>query len=336
MTQQPNDLTTRRPNDLTISIVHHDGLEMLRGCLNSLALFPPSVAYEVLVVDNASTDGAREMLAQEFSLVRVICRERRYGFGANHNRAMEQMRGKFLFLLNDDTLLTEDAIDELLRCAERNPKAAVVGARLENLDGTLQLSCYKFPSPIRYVWENLLLSAIFPRSRLFGDYRTLEARLEQKVDFVTGAAMLVRREAIENVGGFDERFFMYAEETDWQFRMHRAGWGTIFCPMSRIAHFGGKSTETMPERQFVEFNRSQVLFMRLYYGLSGVLVQRAAMIFGSLLRLILWGVIGLFSRKYKFQARANVEMWSRQLRWWSGFGPHLGLRELAEASGESK
>ena len=254
MTQPPNASTL----PLTISIVHHEGLAMLRDCLNSLAQFPPRVPYEVLVVDNASTDGAREMLAAEYPNIWVICRDRRHGFGDNHNRAMEQMKGKFLFLLNDDTLLTENAITSLLDCTERNPKAGVVGARLENPDGTLQLSCYRFPSPLRCIWENLLLTALFSRHRAFGDYRTFRHDIEQKVEFVSGAAMLVRREAFEQVGGFDERFFMYAEETDWQYRMQKAGWQTVFCPTARVVHFGGKSTEAMPERQFVEFNRSQI------------------------------------------------------------------------------
>ena len=318
---------------LTISIVHHDGLAMLRDCLKSLAQFPPGIPYEVLVVDNASTDGAREMLAQTYPHIRVICREQRHGFGDNHNRAIEAARGKFLLLLNDDTLLTENALDELLQCAERNPNAAVVGAYLANADGTLQPSCYKFPSPVRCIRENLLLTAAFPHSRIFGDYRAWRHDTEQEVDFVGGAAMLVRREAIAQVGGFNERFFMYAEETDWQYRMMRAGWQTVFCPTARIVHFGGRSTEAMPERQFVEFNRSQVLFMRLWYGIWGVFVQRAAMIFGSVLRLALWNVIGIVSPKRTVNARANVAEWSRQLRWWSGFGSKSGLRELAEQSG---
>lgn len=318
---------------LSISIVHHDGLAMLRDCLKSLTQFPPGVPYEILVVDNASTDGAREMLAQEFSHVRVLCRERRHGFGDNHNRAIEAAQCKFLFLLNDDTLLTENAIDELLACMERNPKAAVVGARLENPDGTLQLSCYKFPSPMRCVWENLLLTAAFPQSRLFGDYRVWLHDAEQAVDFIGGAAMLVRREAIAQVGGFNERFFMYAEETDWQYRMNRAGGQTVFCPTAQIVHFGGRSTEAVPERQFVEFNRSQVLFTRLWYGKFGVIVQRVAMVFGSLLRLALWSIFGIVSPKRKAIARANVTEWARQLRWWSGFGSKLGLRELAEQAG---
>ncbi len=321
---------------LTISIVHHDGLAMLRDCLKSLAQFPPSVPYEILVVDNASTDGARDMLAREFPQIQVICRMKRHGFGDNHNRAMERMRGKFFFMLNDDTLLTANAIDTLLNCAKRNLKAGVIGARLENPDGTLQLSCYKFPSPLRYVWENLLLTAAFPRSRVFGDYRAFGHDTEQTVDFLTGAAMLLRREAIEAVAGFDERFFLYAEETDWQYRMQKAGWETVFCPDARIIHFGGKSTESMPERQFVEFNRSQILFIHLHYGMFGVVIQRMAMIFGSILRLVLWSVISMVSRKRRPLARENIHTWVRQLRWWSGLGSHSGLRELAEKSGDSR
>jgi GT2 family glycosyltransferase len=321
---------------LSISIVHHDGKAMLRDCLRSIKQNPPDATYEILVVDNASTDGAMEMLTEEFPEVQLIRRTRRHGFGDNHNQAMEQMRGKFLFLLNDDTLVLPNALNALLACATRHPNAGVVGARLQNADGSLQPSCYKFPSPVRAIWENLLLTAAFPESKWFGDYRCWAHNEERTVDFVSGAAFLVRREVIEQIGEMDTEFFMYAEETDWQKRMNRVGWTTVFCPDAHIVHFGGRSSEVMPERQFVEFHRSQLKFIRKWHGTTGAVIYRMAMVGGAIVRLTLWGVLGLISARRGQAARQQRETWTRLLRWWLGLGPHAGLRELAEQGHERK
>ena len=321
-----NDRTTQEP-ELSISIVHHDGLKTLRDCLESLAAHPPRRPYEIVIVDNVSTDGAREMLAAEFPDVRVLCNESRKGFGENQNTGLQASRGRTILLLNDDTLVHPGALDALCDFMEARPKTGVAGARLLNADGSLQLSCYRFPSPLRCVWENLLLTAAFPNSPVFGDYRAWPHNAVREVDFVIGAALLVRREAVEQAGYFDLLFFMYSEETDWQKRIHQAGWTIDFCPDSVITHLGGQSSEGMKDRQFCEFNRSQIKFIRKHYGAGGAAVQRIAMIFGSLLRLGMWTL--LFPVK-KETARENIRTWKRLLRWWAGFGPHEGIAELMQ------
>ena len=314
---------------ISVSLVHHDGLSMLRNCLQSLAANPPRVPYEIIIVDNVSTDGARAMLSAEFPAVRVLCNETRQGFGENQNTGLRASRGKYLFLLNDDTLLSPGAIDRLCDFLDRNPKTGVVGPRLLNSDGSLQMSCYKFPSPLRCVWENTLLTASLPNSSVFGDYRGWAHDSERNVDFVSGAALLVRREAIEQAGWFDPLFFMYAEETDWQKRIRRGGWDVSFCPDAVITHLGGQSSEGIKDRQLCEFHRSQVKFIRKHYGAGGVLIQRGAMLFGSALRIALWTLLYPVKRN---AARQNLRIWIRLLRWWAGFGPHEGIAELVQKS----
>ncbi len=314
---------------ISISLVHHDGLEALRDCLASLAKNPPAVPYETIVIDNVSTDGAREMLRADYPEVRLICNERRQGFGENQNVGLKASHGKYLLLLNDDTLITPGALDRLREFLESRPQVGVVGPRLLNADGSLQQSAYKFPSPLRCVWENTLLTAAFPNSPLFGDYRGWAHDRERSVDFVSGAVMLVRREAVEQAGYFDPLFFMYAEETDWQKRIRKAGWDIAFCPDSVITHLGGQSTEGIKDRQLCEFHRSQIKFMRKHYGASGVFVQRVALLFGAALRVALWALIYPVKRN---AARQNLRIWIRLLRWWAGFGPHEGIAELAQKS----
>ncbi len=182
---------------------------------------------------------------------------------------------------------------------------------------------------MRCVWENLLLTAALPNHPVFGDYRAWPHHAVRDVDFVIGAAMLVRRSVIEEVGLFDPRFFMYSEETDWQQRMQRRGWKISFCPDAVVTHLGAQSSEKMKDRQFCEFNRSGAIYIRKHYGLGGAIVQRAAMVFGAALRLTLWAAIYAIRPGKRSLARENLVTWTRLLRWWSGFGPHQGIAELA-------
>jgi GT2 family glycosyltransferase len=317
---------------LSISLVHHDGSEILRACLRSLYAAPPNRSFEVVLVDNASTDGSVAMVQTEFPQVRLLRNTARHGFGENQNAALEVCRGDYILLLNDDTIVHPGALDALCAFLDAHPQTAVVGPRLLHADGSLQVSCYRFPSPLRCLWENLLLTAALPDHPLFGDYRAWPHDAVRDVDFVSGAAMLARRAVITEVGLFDPRFFMYAEETDWQRRMRRQGWKISFCPDAVITHLGGQSSERMRDPQLCEFQRSAIRYIRKYYGLPGVVLQRAAMVFGAGLRLILWAILYLCARRKRTLARDNMRTWARLLRWWTGFGPHEGIAELARRS----
>ncbi len=315
---------------LSISIVHHQGLQMLRDCLHSIYENAKELDFdfEVVVVDNVSTDGAVEMMARDFAQVQVIRNTERHGFGQNQNTGIRACKGQYIFIYNDDTLLHKNALRILCDFLDQNPKVGLVGPRLVNADGSLQLSCYKFPAPARYIWENLLLSAAFPDSTIFGDYRNWKHDAVREVDFVIGAAMLVRRAVVEQVGLFDELFFMYSEETDWQIRIKNAGWQIMLCPDSVVTHLGGQSSESTKDRQFCEFNRSAVKLIKKHYGSLGALVQRSAMIFGLLIRISVWSVVFVIKPSKRQKAEQNIKTWTRLLKWWCGLGPHEGLSTL--------
>ncbi|MFN8555503.1 MAG: glycosyltransferase family 2 protein [Candidatus Obscuribacterales bacterium] len=310
---------------LSISIVHHHGLEMLRDCLTSIFENSPNFPFEVLVVDNASTDGAVEMIEHDFPAVKLLKNSEQHGFGHNQNAGIAASTGEYIFIYNDDTLLHGQALTTLCDFLDQHSDVGLVGPRLLNADNTLQLSCYKFPSPIRCIWENTLLTAAFPNSTIFGDYRKWQHDQVRAVDFVIGAAMLVRRSVIDQVGTFDENFFMYSEETDWQMRIHKAGWKIMLCPDAVVTHLGGQSSEGVKDRQFCEFNRSAAKLMKKHYGSLGALVQRFAMIEGSLIRLLIWSTIGAVVESKKSVAQKNIRTWGRLLKWWCGMGPHEGL-----------
>lgn len=317
---------------LSISLVNTNNKALLHECLKSLFCTQHGVEFETIVVDNVSTDGSVAMVREAFPQVRLIINDSRKGFGANHNQAIAASGGRFVLVLNEDTVVKPGALRSMVDFLEAHRDVAAVGCRLENPDGTLQPSCYKFPSPARAIAENLLLVAAFPNNRFFGDYRAWSHDAVRYVDFVSGAAIMVRREAIQAVGTFDERFFIYAEETDWCYRMARAGWKVAFVPDGTIVHFGGQSSIAIKDRQFCEFNRSGQRYIRKHYGSGGAAINSLAMLVGGVLRVVLWSGVYVGRTAQRATAASRVRLWCRLLRWWAGFGPNEGIAELAAIS----
>ena len=312
---------------VSVIVVSYNTREMTLQCLQTLHNELTGLSAEIWVVDNASTDGSVDAIRNAYPHVNVIANTRNKGFGAANNQALEQAQGDYFLLLNSDAFPTPGAIAAMLACLEAHPEAAAVGPRLLNRDGSLQRSCYRFPSPLRCFWENSLLTAAFPNHALFGDYRAWAHDAERRVEFVIGAALLARRTAVEQIGPFDPAFFMYAEETDWQLRMRKAGWDILFCPQAQVTHWGGHSSDGMKDRQFCEFNRAASRFIRKHYGPAGGCVQRVAMVMGALLRLTAWSLVYMAGGPRRQKAVRNIRDWSRLLRWWTGGGPHIGLAE---------
>ncbi len=300
---------------------------MISDCLASIYANPPEHEMEVIVVDNVSVDGAVNMIRAEFPQVKLIQNSERHGFGHNQNVAIKAAQGEYVFVYNDDTLVHGKALQKLCDFLDQNPSVGVVGPRLLNPDGSLQKSCYKFPSPMRCISENLLLTAAFPQSTAFGDYRAWQHDAVREVDFVIGAAMLVRREVINQVGDFDDLFFMYSEETDWQMRIKKAGWKIMFNPDAQITHIGGQSSEDAPDKQFSEFQSSSAKLIRKHYGALGAAVQQVAMVFGAILRLAIWSCVAVIFKSKRAVANRKIQNWKKLLKWWLGLGPKQGLSE---------
>ncbi len=315
------------PPRLSVTIVTGSSKEMLRDCLHSLIMDNADVPAEIIVVDNATQSGIVEMVGNDFPTVHLLVNTHRNGFAANQNRALRASHGDYILLLNDDTIVRPGALQVLTNFLDQHSETGLVGCRLTNPDGSLQKSCYKFPSPARSIAENLFLVAAFPNHPWWGDYRAWPHDQTRNVDFVIGAAMLARREVVETVGLLDESFFVYAEETDWCKRMRQAGWQVAFTPDATVVHYGGQSSVAMKNQQFVEFTRNQMRYIIKHHGVFGGAVYRVSMLLGAVLRITLWGIASL-ARPSK---RATVKLWWRILRWHLGFGPHQGIRELATA-----
>jgi len=250
--------------DVSIIIVSWNTKEVLRDCLTSVFEQTGSVDYEVIVVDNASTDGSVEMLKNDSGNVVLVENAENRGFAAANNQAMAFAKGRYVLLLNSDTIVLENCLADIVSFADTNPQTAVVGCRVLNADRTLQPTCFMFPSVLNMLLSSTYLYKIFPRSRFFGREQMLwwDASDVREVDVVRGCFMLVRREAIEQVGVMDEQFFMYGEETDWCYRFRKNGWKVTFAPAGQIIHLGGASSRQDESRMRLQLSASILLFLR--------------------------------------------------------------------------
>lgn len=230
---------------LSIIVVNWNGGDFLKRSLESVARFPPQVDYEVVVVDNASTDGSREWLESRGDSVRLIANAENVGFGRANNQAFAATEAPLLFLLNSDAEVHEGAIDRLVATLREDERIGAVGPRLINTDGTLQPSVWRNPvTPFEMIITALRLYKLMPRRMrgelLLGFHWDHSER--RRARMLSGAALMVRREMIDVVGGFDETFHMYGEDTEWSMRIIRSGWWMIFEPDAIVMHHSGKST----------------------------------------------------------------------------------------------
>jgi GT2 family glycosyltransferase len=266
--------------DLSIVIVSWNTRELLLACLDALPAAVGALQADVWVVDNGSSDGSvaavRAWRAPSLSLpVHAIENGSNAGFAAANNQAIASSAGRYVLLLNSDTVALPGSIERLARFAEAHPAAGMVGAMLLNPDGSFQGSFADFPS-----LHSELLSASGLGRRLFGrwypNHGPAQAQAARRVDYIQGACMLARRMAIAQVGLLDEDYFMYNEEPDWCLRMRRAGWETWYTPDAQIIHYGGQSTRQVRHVMVQALYRSKVRIFRKHYGrLPGTALQAA-------------------------------------------------------------
>ena len=248
---------------LSVVIVNYNGGRLLRECLTRLVpAVPPDT--EIYVVDNASRDGSARA-AEAYPGTRLIRNTRNVGYGAANNQALRMARGQFILLLNPDALVASDAISTGLEYLRANPAVGILGARILLPDGRLDPPARRsFKTPATYVYKFLGLSRAFPRHRRFGRYYLsyLDEHDLADVDSVVGAFMLLRRTVIEEIGGFDERFFLYCEDEDLCWRARQAGWRVVYHPGVVVEHHKGSSTRQRPVRTAWQFHRSLALYHR--------------------------------------------------------------------------
>ena len=258
---------SERP-DITISIVNWNTRDELANCLESV-LAQEGVTFEIIVVDNGSNDGSAEMVTSRFPEVRLISNKDNRGFSRAQNQALAASRGRYVMMLNPDArIVSSDALATLLQFADSEPQIGIIGVRILNVDGTLQFSARSFPTLGAGLFRNTFLGRLFPKNKYVKDYLMTDWKHDEvrDVDWVSGAALAVRREALEQIGPVDERFFMYCEDVDFCHRAHEKGWRVCYFPRSTVIHRIAASSDLAQVRMIYQFHKSMRLFFDKHYA----------------------------------------------------------------------
>ena len=253
---------------VSVVIVSWNAKYFLAHCLESLAGPVCDYGMEILVVDNASTDGSAELVAQRFPGIRLIQNVANLGFAKANNIGIRQSTGKYVCLVNSDVRVLPDCITMLVDFCEAHSDVGMAGPRVLDGEGKLQRSCRGFPSVWNMFCRALALDALFPQSRLWGGYLLpyWEHDTLRPVDILSGCFWLVRRAALPKVGLLDEGFFMYGEDMDWCKRFWANGWRLMFVPTAVAIHYGGASSANAPVQCFIEKQRADLRYWRKHHG----------------------------------------------------------------------
>lgn len=255
--------------DVVVSIVNWNTRDDLAACLRALYdNNPPPPTFVAAVVDNASSDGSADMVAERFPAAVVVRNADNRGFAAANNQVMKSANGRYVFLLNPDAETHPGALAALVRFMDENPDVGVCGPLVLNPDGSVQYSARRFPTLLAGAFRNTFLTRLFPNNRYNREYllSDWDHRSQRDVDWLSGAAMFIRQEVIEQIGVLDEQFFMYSEDVDFCYRAGQAGWRITFFPGAAVTHARAHSSDQAQGKMLVQFHRSMYRFWRKHYA----------------------------------------------------------------------
>ncbi|WP_100528484.1 glycosyltransferase family 2 protein [Paenibacillus sp. GM1FR] len=276
--------------DVSIIIVNFNTRQLTLDCLASVYASQTSYQYEVIVIDNASHDGSVEAIREVYPDVQLIANQNNTGFAVANNQGMEVAKGRYILLLNSDTVVQPDTLHTMIYFMDRHPEMGASGCKVILPDGSLDKACKRgFPTPSASFYYAFGISRLFPDRPKFNQYQLghLSPDDEYPVDCLVGAFMLVRRETIDQVGGLDETFFMYGEDIDWCYRIKEAGWGIFYYPRTYIVHYKGGSARRKPLKITYEFHRAMWVFHRKHYAKKYNILTNTAVWMGISLKFTL-------------------------------------------------
>jgi N-acetylglucosaminyl-diphospho-decaprenol L-rhamnosyltransferase len=270
---------------LSIIIVNWNTGALLGRCLEAVCATLPTKQAELIVVDNASSDGSLMGFEQRFPHLRLMSNQRNLGFSRANNQGIRQSTGAHVLLLNPDTQVLPGALAQMMDALERDPQVGAVGPRLLNRDGSLQPSCFPAPTLARELWRLFHLDAIWPRATY--PMQGWDPTVSRDVDVIQGACVLVRREALDQVGLLDEEYFIYSEDYTLCQRLRDAGWRLQWVPRAGVIHVGGQSTQLAPTEMFLNLYRAKVLYFRKHANRATARVYKLILAAAAAARLFL-------------------------------------------------
>jgi GT2 family glycosyltransferase len=318
--------------DISIIIINWRSADFLRKCLANIYTNSRGVSFEIIVIDNASFDGSEEMVRKEFPDVHFIQSAENLGFAKANNLGFGRSKGRNILFLNPDTEVSEGALGELLAALDSTPDAGIMGCKLLNSDLSVQTSCIQsYPTLLNQIFDADCLRRIFPKSSLWGTRPLYEAQKgPAQVEVVSGACLLIRREALEKAGLFSVSYFMYAEDVDLCYKVKSCGWGVYYLADATVIHHGGQSSGKNTENNFATIMTRESLynFMKVRRGKPYALAFRLTMGLAAFCRIVVLGCIlvltlGRFERD---SLPLAMRKWNGVFRW------ALGLEEWARGS----
>ncbi len=319
----PKEFESRQPDvpepTLTISviIVSWNAQDYLMQCLASLFTNGCHHPMEVIVVDNASSDGSPELVARNYPQVRLLRNAANLGFARANNIGISAATGKYVCLINSDVKVLPQCLNRLVGYAEEHPDVGMAGPRVMGGDGKLQRSCRGFPTVWNMFCRALALDSFFPGARLFTGYslRYWPQDTCRAVDILSGCFWLARREAIQDVGVLDELFFMYGEDMDWCKRFWKHGWKLAFVPSAEAIHYGGASSASAPVRFYIERHRADLQYWQKHHSRPAVVCYFIFTCLHLALRLAGYWVAHLLRRSSDETCRHKVTRSLAALKW---------------------
>lgn len=256
---------------ITVIIVSWNARGHLRDCLHSIRQTGASCVHEVIVVDNASTDGSPEMVAAQFPEVTLIRSEDNLGFARANNLAIKRTTGSVLALVNSDVIVHPGCLETLAAFLDHHDSVGLVGPRVIGADGNVQRTCRRLPTVWNTVCRSLALDRMFSNCSMLSGHemRHFSHDVRAEAEALSGCFCVVRTKAVDEVGGLDERYFFYMEDVDWCKRFTDAGWKIMFIPEATAIHYGGASTSMAPLRYSIEYHRANLQYWQKYHGITG-------------------------------------------------------------------
>lgn len=254
--------------DVSILILNYNTCQLTLDCIESVYQSRTQYTYEIIAVDNASSDGSATVIPSTYPDITFIANKDNVGFAKGNNQGMKIAQGRYILLLNSDTIVQSDTLETMVSFMDDHPQAGASGCKIVLPDGSLDKACKRgFPTPSASFYYAFGFSKWFPDNPRFNGYQLgyLNPNESYPIDSLVGAFMLVRREVIEQIGGLDEEFFMYGEDIDWCYRIKEAGWEIHYRGNTQIVHYKGASSRRKPFKIVYEFHRAMWLFHRKHY-----------------------------------------------------------------------
>jgi GT2 family glycosyltransferase len=306
---------------LSIIIVSWNAKDYLRKCVESVIKESSKYKSEIIVVDNASTDGSAGLIKDTFKQVKVITNDANYGFAKANNIGIRHSVGKYVLFINSDVEVVKGCIDRMVPFMEQHPEIGMLGPQIIDSRGNMQRPCMGFPT----LWNTLCrassLDTLFPKSKLFGGYLMTYWSHDtiREVDVINGCFWMVRREALDQVGLLDERFFIYAEDKDWCRRFWDSGWKVTYFPQAQSIHYGGASSSKAPIKFYIEMHRANLQYWRKHHGRTAQIGFLIITGFHHMIRLLGDAMIYIIKPEKRISTTFKIKRNIALIQWLAGF-----------------